>query len=173
MLELENRTALVTGASRGIGRAIALALAAEGARVLVHYGSSREEAQRVVATIQERGSQAHALGADLSTPDGAAILASQAESLAGGRLDIAVLNAGVSKAAPLAAYTVDEVNRLFAINVRGPFFLMQHLAPLLSDGSCVVAVSSAVARMVIGQPDLEAPSILAYAATKGALETLV
>jgi NAD(P)-dependent dehydrogenase (short-subunit alcohol dehydrogenase family) len=89
------------------------------------------------------------------------------------KLDIVVLNAGVSKAAPLAAYKAEDLDTLFATNVRGPFFAAQQLIPLLTEGSNIVAVTSAVARLVVGQPALENPSLLAYASTKGALETLV
>ncbi|MEG9434392.1 SDR family NAD(P)-dependent oxidoreductase [Terriglobus sp. ADX1] len=173
MKSLTNKTALVTGASRGIGRAISLALAEAGARVLVHYGRSHEEAQAVVSLIREKGGQAEALGADLSAPDGPTLLGQQVGALIKERLDIVVLNAGVSKAAPLAAYKVEELDSLFATNVRGPFFLVQQLVPFLSEGANIVAVTSAVARMVVGKPALDSPSILAYASTKGALETLV
>jgi 3-oxoacyl-[acyl-carrier protein] reductase len=173
MQSLLRKTALVTGASRGIGRAIAIALADAGAHVLVHYGRSQAEADAVVALIREKGGQADALGADLSQSNGGAALAQQVSAALNGNLDIVVLNAGVSKAAPIAAYTPEEVDALYATNVRGPFFLVQQLIPLLVEGSNIVAVTSAVARMVIGKPALENPSILAYASTKGALETLV
>ena len=84
-----------------------------------------------------------------------------------------VLNAGISKAARIADYTVEDFDSLFATNVRGPFFLVQQLLPVLGEGSSIVAISSAVARTVVGKPGLDNPSILAYASTKGALETLV
>jgi 3-oxoacyl-[acyl-carrier protein] reductase len=172
-MNLKGKTALVTGASRGIGRATALALAAAGARVLVHYGRATQEAEAVVAAIQANGGLSEALGADLSVTDGPEILAEQVRSLVGERLDILVLNAGVSKAAPLAAYTTADIDTLFAINVRGSFFLVQQLVPLLGEGSNIVVVTSVVARTVVGKPSLENPSLLAYASTKGALETLV
>jgi NAD(P)-dependent dehydrogenase (short-subunit alcohol dehydrogenase family) len=110
---------------------------------------------------------------DLSTPDGAALLAKQVRSIVGDRLDVLVLNAGISKSARVADYTVDDFDSLFATNVRGPFFLVQQLLPILGEGSSIVAISSAVARTVVGKPGVESPSILAYASTKGALETLV
>jgi 3-oxoacyl-[acyl-carrier protein] reductase len=172
-MNLKGKTALVTGASRGIGRATALALAAAGARVLVHYARAVEEADATVSLIRADGGQAEALGADLSIPAGPEALAEQVRNLVGERLDILVLNAGVSKAAPLAAYTAADIDALFTTNLRGPFLLVQQLVPLLGEGSSIVAVTSAVARMVVGKPGLENPSILAYASTKGALETLV
>lgn len=173
MKTLVNKTALVTGASRGIGRAISLALAEAGASVLVHYGRSQDEAEATASMIREKGGHADILGADLSTPDGATLLAQKVGTFAKKGLDITVLNAGVSKAAPLAAYTAAELDTLFATNVRGPFLLVQQLLPLLAEGSNIVAITSTVARTVIGKPGAENPSILAYASTKGALETLV
>jgi 3-oxoacyl-[acyl-carrier protein] reductase len=173
MTTLQNKTALVTGASRGIGRATAAALARAGARVLVHYGRSEQEAKSLVAEIQTKGGQADAISADLGTPDGASLLAEQVRSIAGDRLDVLVLNAGISKAARIADYTVEEFDNLFATNVRGPFFLVQQLLPILGEGSSIVVISSLGARMVVGKPGLENPSLLAYTSTKGALETLV
>jgi 3-oxoacyl-[acyl-carrier protein] reductase len=173
MTTLENKTALVTGASRGIGRATALALARAGAHVLVHYGRSAQEAESVVAAIQAVGGRANAISADLASPDGAAQLAKEVRSIVGDRLDVLVLNAGISKAARIADHTVEDFDNLCATNVRGPFFLVQQLLPVLGEGSNIIVISSAVARTVVGKPGLENPSILAYASTKGALETLV
>jgi 3-oxoacyl-[acyl-carrier protein] reductase len=173
MTTLQNKTALVTGASRGIGRATAAALAEAGAHVLVHYGRSKREAESLVAQIKTKGGRPTAISADLGTPDGASRLAEQVRSIVGGRLDVLVLNAGISKAARIADYTVEDFDNLFATNVRGPFFLVQKLLPVLGEGSSIVVVSSLGARMVVGNPGLENPSILAYASTKGALETLV
>src|ERR1700726_1830211 len=163
MTTLQNKTALVTGASRGIGRATAAALARAGAHVLVHYGRSAQEAESLVSEIQARGRRAEAISADLGTPNGAALLAEQVRSIVGDRLDVLVLNAGISKAARIADYTVENFDNLFATNVRGPFFLVQQLLPVLGDGSNIIAISSAVARTVVGKPGLENSSILAYA----------
>ena len=170
---LQNKTALVTGASGGIGRATASALAEAGAHVLVHYGRSAQEARSLVAAIQTKGGRANAISADLGAPNGAALLAEQVRSIVGDRLDVLVCNAGISKAARLADYTVEDFDNLFATNVRSPFFLVQQLLPVLGEGSNIIVISSAVARTVVGKPGLENPSILAYASTKGALETLV
>ena len=173
MPTLQNKTALVTGASRGIGRATALALSRAGAHVLVHYGRSTQEARSLVAEIQTKGGRADAISADLGTPGGASLLAKQVRSIVGDRLDVLVLNAGISKSARVADYTIEDFDNLFATNVRGPFFLVQQLLPLLGEGSSIVVISSLGARSVVGKPGIDNPSILAYASTKGALETLV
>jgi 3-oxoacyl-[acyl-carrier protein] reductase len=173
MTTLQNKTALVTGASRGIGRATALALARAGAHILIHFGRSRQEAESLADEIKANGGRADAISADLGTPDGASSLARQVRTIVGDRLDILVLNAGISKSARIADYTIEDLDNLFATNVRGPFFLVQQLLPVLGEGSSIVAITSAVARTVVGKPGLENPSVLAYASTKGALETLV
>lgn len=173
MATLKGKTALVTGASRGIGRATALALADAGARVLVHYGRSAAEAQQVVAEIKERGGQAEAIGADMASLEGAHSLANEVRARVGERLDVLVLNAGVSKAAKIEDYKPEDLDALYSTNVRGTFFVMQQMIPLLGEGSSVVVTTSVVAREVVGKPGLENPTIMAYASTKGALETLV
>src|SRR5216683_834049 len=169
----DSKTALVTGASRGIGRATALALAETGAHVLVHYGRSAQEAQSLVESINSKGGHADAIRADLGTPEGATLLANEVRSIVGKQLDLLVSNAGISKAATIRDHTVEDFDNLFATNVRGPFFLVQQLLPVLSEGSNIIVISSVGAHAVIGKPGLDNPSILAYASTKGALETLV
>ena len=173
MATLRGKTALVTGASRGIGRATASALADAGAQVLVHYGRSVQDAESLVAAIRSKGGHADAIRADLGTPEGATLLAKQVRSIVGERLDVLVSNAGISKAATLKDHTMEDFDNLFATNVRSPFFLVQQLLPILGEGSNIIVISSAVARTVVGKPGLDKPSILAYAATKGAIETLV
>ncbi|HXB24769.1 MAG TPA: SDR family oxidoreductase [Gemmatimonadaceae bacterium] len=160
------KTALVTGASRGIGRASAIALARAGARVLVHYGRGAAEAKAVVAEIGAAGGQAVAVAADLAAVDGAHTLAARVRDIVGERLDILVANAGVSKSARLEDTTVDDFDRLFAINVRAPFFLVQQLLPIMGPGSSIILMSSLGARAAVG-------TLAAYSATKGAIETLV
>jgi 3-oxoacyl-[acyl-carrier protein] reductase len=172
-MTLQGKTALVTGASRGIGRATASALADAGAHILVHYGQSAQDAESLVAAIRAKGGEAHAIKADLATPDGAAQLAKQVRSIVGDRLDVLVLNAGISKAARIADYTVEDFDILFATNVRSPFFLVQQLAPILAEGSNIIVISSIASHAVPGKPGFDSPSLLAYASTKGALETLV
>jgi 3-oxoacyl-[acyl-carrier protein] reductase len=172
-MTLQGKTALVTGASRGIGRATASALAEVGAHVLVHYGRSAHEAESLVSEIQAEGGQANAISADLGIPDGAVLLTKQIRSIIGDRLDVLVLNAGISKAARIAEYTVEDFDNLFATNVRSPFFLVQQLLPILAEGSNIIVISSIASHAVAGKPSLDSPSILAYASTKGASETLV
>jgi 3-oxoacyl-[acyl-carrier protein] reductase len=172
-MRLEGKTALVTGASRGIGRATALALAGAGARVVIHYGKSASDAESVVASIRAQGGRADSIAADLATPNGAVVLANEVRKILGDRLDVLVANAGVSKSAMFKDHTIADFDNLFATNVRGPFFLIQQLVPALGQGSSVVVISSLGARSVVGKPDLDNPSILLYASTKGAIETLV
>ncbi|MHC2254761.1 3-oxoacyl-[acyl-carrier protein] reductase [Bradyrhizobium embrapense] len=166
MTDLISRTALVTGASRGIGRATARALALAGARVIVHYGNSAEDAHSLVAEIREAGGQADAVGADLSASDGAQRLAAEVRKLVVGQLDILVANAGIAVPATIEAQTIEDFDRMFAVNVRAPFFLVQQLLPILGDGSSIVMTSSLAARAAVGQ-------LSAYSATKGAIDTMV
>jgi 3-oxoacyl-[acyl-carrier protein] reductase len=166
MTGLAGKTALVTGASRGIGRAIALALAKEGAQVLVHYGRAAQEAEAVVAQIRAAGGRADAVAADLAAADGPHKLAKQARGIVGERLDILVANAGMGKSATIEDTTVKDFDDLFAVNVRAPFFLVQQLLPIMATGSSITFVSSLAAHAVVG-------SLSAYSATKGAIDTLV
>ncbi|MGY3485853.1 3-oxoacyl-[acyl-carrier protein] reductase [Bradyrhizobium sp. USDA 4011] len=166
MTDLISRTALVTGASRGIGRATARALALAGARVIVHYGNSADDAHSLVAEIREAGGQADAVGADLSASDGAQRLAAEVRKLVVGQLDILVANAGIAVPATIEEQTVEDFDRMFAVNVRAPFFLVQQLLPLLGDGSSIVMTSSLAARAAVGQ-------LSAYSVTKGAIDTMV
>jgi 3-oxoacyl-[acyl-carrier protein] reductase len=166
MANLSGKTALVTGASRGIGRASALALAKAGAQVLVHYGRGAKEAEAVVAEIRKAGGRADAVAADLAAADGPHKLAKQVRGIVGDRLDILVANAGVSKAAPIEELTVEDFDKLFAVNVRAPYFLVQQLLPIMRSGSAIVLVSSLAAHATVG-------TLSAYAASKGAVDTLV
>lgn len=174
MATLTDKTALVTGASRGIGRATAEALSNAGAHVIVHYGRAATEANTVVEEIRAAGGCADAAQADLSIPEGAATLAKQVRAIVGEHLDIFVSNAGISKAASIEDHTIEDFDKLFATNVRSPFFLVKELLPLFGEGSNIVLVSSLAARVTPGNPGQPGtPSLPAYAATKGAIETLV
>jgi 3-oxoacyl-[acyl-carrier protein] reductase len=126
-----------------------------------------------VAGIRSKGGRADAIRADLGNADGATLLAREVRQIVGERLDVLVCNAGISKAATIAGHTVEDFDILFATNVRGPFFLVQQLLHFLGEGSNIIVISSIGAHAVVGKPGLDNPSILAYAATKGALETLV
>jgi 3-oxoacyl-[acyl-carrier protein] reductase len=174
MFTLTKKIALVTGASRGIGRATARALARADARVLIHYGRAAAEAESLVAEICAAGGQAEAMQADLALADGPHRLAQWVRDTTDGRLDILVANAGISFAAPMEDHTIEKFDELFATNVRAPFFLLQQLLPLFVEGTSIVVVSSLAARTVPGSPGQAGPpSLPAYAATKGALDTLV
>jgi 3-oxoacyl-[acyl-carrier protein] reductase len=166
MTNLTGKTALVTGASRGIGRASALELASQGAQVLVHYSSGEKEADAVVAEIRAAGGNAEKVAANLRDVDGPHKLAKRVRAVVGHRLDILVANAGVSKSASIEETTVDDFDNLFAVNVRAPYFLVQQLLPVMCKGSSVVLLSSLGAQSVVGK-------LPAYAATKGAVDTLV
>jgi len=166
MMRLAGKTALVTGASRGIGRASALALAQAGAQVVVHYDRSEQAADAVVAEIRENGGHAKKVSADLRTPEGPYELARRVRGIVGARLDILVANAGIARTSGIEKTTVDDFDALFAVNVRAPYFLIQQLMPVMCKGSNVIVVSSLAARSAVG-------TMAAYAASKGALETLV
>ena len=166
MTDLSGKTALVTGGSRGIGRAAAIALGKAGAQVVVHYGRAAKEAEAVIAELRETGGRANSVSADLAAPDGAHKLAKQVRGIVGERLDILVANAGISSAATIEETTVADFDDLFAVNVRAPFFVVQQLLPILREGSSVVFVSSLAAHAAVGK-------LPAYAATKGAIDTLV
>ncbi|MEO6154078.1 MAG: SDR family oxidoreductase [Croceibacterium sp.] len=165
-IPLANQTALVTGASRGIGRAIARRLAADGAHVLVHYGRAQAEADSLVAEIAAAGGSAEAVGADLTSAEGAASLVECTTGALGNRkLDVLVNNAGIAEFASFADTTGDIIDRHLAVNVRAPFLITSGLLGTLADDARVIFTSSVVARTAFeGAP--------AYALTKGALNTL-
>ncbi|MEV5886016.1 SDR family oxidoreductase [Streptomyces sp. NPDC052020] len=178
MPEFNDRTAWVTGASRGIGRAIAQRLAAEGIRVAVHYGTREKSARETVEAIERAGGRAFAVRADLLRDDAVDELFTALErELAGGPLHILVNNAAVAAApgdpalaaqnghvAGLSDITPEEFDRLYRVNVRAPFFVTQRALRLMADGGRIVNVSSAVTRI--------AWPLLPYAMTKGALEMM-
>ncbi len=156
----------MTGASRGIGRAIAVRLAADGARVIVHFGTDDKGAAATVAAIERDGGSAFAVGARLGVEgDVETLFAGVEAGLAGRPLDIVVNNAAAPPAGPIGTTTREEFDRLFAVNVRAPYFIVERALPLLRDGGRIVAVSSAATRMAN-------PAQTSFAMTKGAVETM-
>ncbi|MBB4933095.1 3-oxoacyl-[acyl-carrier protein] reductase [Lipingzhangella halophila] len=165
MYRLDGTTALVTGASKGIGRGIAERLGQEGALVAVHYGTDEEGARETVRLVEKAGGRAMTVGADLSSPHGVRDLVAGLDSAVGtdNPVDILVHNAGIGASSGVAEITAEEYERLFTVNVRAPLFLTQALLPRLRDGGRVVAVSTGLTRVTT-------PALLPYAMTKGALE---
>ena len=165
MSKLSGKTAVVTGASKGIGADIARGLAAEGAAVVVNYASSREGADKVVAEIVAAGGKAVAVQADVSQPADITRLFAEAKA-AFGTLDILVNNAGVYQFAALDAVTADEFHRQFNINVLGLLLATQeaarHFGP---DGGSVINISSAVTAMTL-------PETSIYTATKASVDSI-
>ena len=166
MDDLTGRTALVTGASRGIGQAIALRLAAKGAAVVVHFGTDEDGAAATVDAIERAGGTAFAVGAVLGADGDVETLFEGVEAgLAGRPLDILVNNAAAAPAGPLGATTRKEFDHLFAVNVRAPYFIVQRALPLLRDGGRIITISSVATRMAN-------PDQTSFAMTKGAVETM-
>lgn len=170
MADLTGKTALVTGGSRGIGRAIAQRLATDGALVAVHYGTNETAAKETVNSIEQVGGRAFGARAELGVDGDVDTLftgldAGLREHTGRTALDIVVNNAGIGVVGTIEDTTCEQFDRLFAVNVRAPFFIIQRALPLLRDGGRIVGISSAVARMAI-------PQETAYAMSKGAVEVM-
>jgi 3-oxoacyl-[acyl-carrier protein] reductase len=163
--QLQGKAALVTGASRGIGRAIALGLAAHGADVVVSYLKNGAMADEVVETIVSGGGTAAAVRADLSRPDEIARLFDDAEH-AVGSLDIVVANAADILEKPLAECTEQDYDRLFNTNTKSVFFTLQNAARRLNDGGRIIVTSTGGTRMFFPNQSL-------YLGSKGAVEQFV
>ena len=161
-LILSGKTALVTGASRGIGRAIAERLAADGAAVIVNYARTEKLAQEVVKAISAKGGKAIAIQADVAKPAEVQRLFSAAEK-AMGKLDIVVANAGVHVVKPLIENTEADYNYIFDINTRGVFFTLQEAGRRVRDGGRIVVVSTGGTKMHFANMSL-------YLGSKGAIE---
>jgi 3-oxoacyl-[acyl-carrier protein] reductase len=160
---LEGKFALVTGASRGIGAAIASRLARDGASVVIHYGSQRDKAEGLARSIEAEGGQATVVQADLARPDGAARLTA---AIAAPRIDILVNNAGIAPYVPFAETSQATFDEVMNVNVRAVFFLTQALLPRIPDGGRVINISTAVTRTYFPA------GITAYAASKGFVDVL-
>jgi 3-oxoacyl-[acyl-carrier protein] reductase len=160
---LTGKTALVTGGSRGIGRAIAERLARDGARVGVHYNASEDAARQTVIEIESAGGSAFVIRAELGTPGDAEALWAAFDVHADG-LDILVNNAGIADLGGIADTTPETFGRLFAVNTRAPFFVTQLGLRRLRDGGRIVNVSTSY---TLGKSD---PQLIAYAMTKAAID---
>ena len=163
---LANKTALVTGASRGIGRAIARRLAADGAHVFIHYNSSSAKADELVAEIAQAGGSAEAVAANLEDVDAVNGLIDDIKARLGDRkLDVLVNNAGIIDYWTLGDSNPTVLDRLFAVNVRAPYQLTNALVDTIAKDGRVLFLSSVVA-------DNHFAGATAYAITTGAIDTL-
>jgi NAD(P)-dependent dehydrogenase (short-subunit alcohol dehydrogenase family) len=168
MKELQGKTAFVTGASRGIGRGIAVSLGAAGALVAVNYARNAEAAQEVVKIIESKGGQAFAVQGDVEADDAGAKFAASLKTEFAKRgqhaLDILVSNVGRAEAGKIAATDAQLFDRMIRVNLRAPFLVTSALIPFLRDGGRVITITSTAPR--IGTPDFAA-----YSIGKGALES--
>lgn len=163
MQELAGKNALVTGGARGIGAAIALALSEKGANVAITYERSADSAERLVRTIEENGGKAVAIQADSADPS--AIQRSVDETVrALGGLDILVNNAAIARYNTIADFTVEDIDAMLAVNVRGPVLAAKAAIPHLKDGGRIITIGSAGADRIAGVPGT------VYYMTKGALQ---
>ena len=170
MTKDKTKIALVTGASRGLGKNTALTLARKGVDVIVTYHNSEEDAQNVVSAIAEIGAKAVALQLDTSNTKTFDDFVEQVKQSLQDKwqtehFDFLVNNAGVGVHASFADTTEDDFDRLMNIHVKGVFFLTQKLLPLINDGGRIVNISSGLARFAL-------PGYAAYASMKGAIEVL-
>lgn len=163
--KLQNKVAVVTGASKGIGAAIAIHFAAEGARVVVNYASSQEGADHVVHTITQAGGTALAVQGDVSNPADVTRLFAEARQ-AFGTVDILVNNAGIYLYEPIEAVSLETFHRQFNINVLGPVLAIQEALKLFGpNGGSILNISSAVSKMPMATGSV-------YSASKAALDSI-
>ena len=161
----QNRVAIVTGGSRGIGRAVAERLAADGQHVVIGYAGNDVEAKATVAAIEEAGGRAAAVRADVADEHAVKALFDTAEERFGG-VDVVVNAAGIMILRPVAHLDLDEFDRVHRTNVRGTFVVAREAAGRLRAGGAIIAFSTSVTR-------LSPPTYAAYAASKAAVEALV
>ncbi|PQO28959.1 SDR family oxidoreductase [Blastopirellula marina] len=164
MKKLENKTAIVTGGSRGIGANICTCLAAAGAKVVVNYARNQEAAEKVVSQIVADGGQAIAVAGDVASAADVKKLFDVAEEKFG-QVDILVNNAGVVHYKTMEVTTDEEFDRVMKVNVYGTFYGMREAASRLADGGRVINLSSSAVRMML-------PTYGPYCATKGAVEQM-
>lgn len=149
MMELSGKRALVTGASRGIGAAIALALADKGADVVITYERSADRAAEVVRAIEAKGRKAVAIQANSADPAAIKMSVNEAAKALGG-LDILVNNAGIVLYDTIAEFSVENIDALLAVNVRSPILASQAAIPYLQAGARVITIGSAGAERIVG-----------------------
>jgi len=167
-MKLENKVAIVTGAATGIGQAIAIGMAKEGASVVVDYVGSPDSANATVQQIESAGGKALAVAADVSQPDQVASLIQQAVRQFG-KLDIVVNNAGIEYKHPFPEFPLDQWNKIIAVNLTGPFLCAQAAAKqmiLHGGGGRIINISSV-------HQDLPMPTNAPYCASKGGLRMLM
>jgi 3-oxoacyl-[acyl-carrier protein] reductase len=162
MGRLNGKVAIVTGASNGIGRAVAERLAQDGAMVIVNYGKSADKAKAVVAGIETKGGNAVAIQADMSQVAEVGRLVRETVQRFG-RLDILVNNAGMFLYKALVEMTEEEFDRMFALNAKGPYFALQEAAKVIEEGGRIVNISTDGTHIGFG-------GATAYLGSKGALE---
>jgi 3-oxoacyl-[acyl-carrier protein] reductase len=158
------KNALVTGASRGIGRAIAVRLAADGAVVAVHHGGNEVAAKETVALIEDAGGRAFTVAARFGEA-GAVDRLADAVTAAFDGLDILVNNAGIGSHSTIGQLTEEELDRLLAVNVKTPMLLVRRLMPVLNDGGRIITVGSMASRIAV-------QSQIGYTVSKAAVEAL-
>jgi 3-oxoacyl-[acyl-carrier protein] reductase len=164
MSKLEGKVAVVTGASKGIGAAIAKGLAANGASVVVNYASSKEGAEKVVAEITAKGGKAVAVKGDVSKPDEAqGIIDAAIKNFK--KLDILVNNSGVYDMVPLESITPEHFHKIFDINVLGLLLTTQAAVKHMGEGSSIINIGSVVSRIT-------PPNSAVYTGTKGAVDAI-
>ena len=163
--QLHGKVALITGGSRGIGRAIAERFARDGASVIVNYVAHEAAAREVIDVITNGGGNARAIRADVSKVGEIERLFDEAEATFGA-LDIVVANAGTAIIKPFAEFTEEDYERVFNLNAKGVFFTMQQAARRVRDGGRIIAVSTGGVKMFI-------PGNALYLASKGPIEQLV
>lgn len=161
--------ALITGGSRGLGKSMCLHVAAAGCDVILTYKTKKDEADAVVREIESKGVRAAALSLDMADSAGFALFATSVrdvlEKMGAASFDYLVNNAGIGIYAPFAETSPAQLDLMFALHLKGPFFLTQALLPLIKDGGRILNVSSGLARF-------SRPGMSAYACMKGAVEVL-
>lgn len=164
MNDLNNKVAIITGSSRGIGRAIATRLANDGAAVVINYSHSADKADAAVQEIEQAGGKAVAIQADVSqVADLEGLFQDTLDKL--GKVDILINCAGVVVYKPIVEVTEEDFDKIMAVNVKGTYFACQQAAKHMADGGRIINISSTTTALML-------PTYSAYVATKGAVEQI-